>query len=79
MSAISGHGIRTASSHATARQRALRRTLERHGVLTRHGLFELSNAEHWTVPFDVTLERAIAAGLVYQLSHDLYAAGPPQR
>jgi hypothetical protein len=76
MSATSGYGLRSSSSYAIARQRALQRTLEHHGVLTRHGLFELAHAEHWSVPFDVALERAVAAGRVCRLDRDLYAAGP---
>jgi hypothetical protein len=76
MRAISAYGLGTSSSYAIARQRALRRTLEQHGVLTRRGLFELAHAEDWGVPFDVALERAIAAGRVCRLDHDLYAAGP---
>ncbi len=76
MSATSGYGLSSSSSYAIARQRALQRTLEHHGVLTRHGLFELAHADNWNVPFDAALERAVAAGRVSRLDHDLYAAGP---
>lgn len=76
MSATSGYGLKASSSYVVARQRALRTTLEHHGVLTRHGLFELARAGRWSVPFDVALERAIAAGRVRRLDDDLYAPGP---
>jgi hypothetical protein len=78
MSATSGYGLKSSSSYAIARQRALRRTLERHGVLTRHGLFVLAKAENWSVPFDLALERAVGAERVCRLDDDLYAAGPRQ-
>jgi hypothetical protein len=75
MSATSGHNLVTARSYTVARQRRLRAVLLGHRSLTRHALYELSHAEHWHVPFDVALRRAVRAGRVRRLTDDLYAAG----
>lgn len=76
MSATSGDNLIRSRSCADARQRRLRRTLQTHGVLTREGLYDLSHAENWRVPFGVALTRAIRAGRVRRLAADLYEAGP---
>jgi hypothetical protein len=76
VSATSGHHLATAGSYAVARQRRLRSVLLSNGILTRHALFELADAEHWHVPFDVALDRAVQSGRVRRLTDDLYAAGP---
>ena len=75
MSATSGHNLATARSHTVARQRRLRSVLIGHGILTRHALYELSEAEHWHVPFEVALERAVRSGRVRRLPDEFYAAG----
>ncbi len=75
MSATSGHNLATAGSYTVARQRRLRRVLLGHGILTRHALYELSDAEHWHVPFEIALERAVRSGRVRRLPDDFYAAG----
>lgn len=75
MSATSGHNLATARSYTVARQRRLRTVLLVHGILTRRALYELSHAEHWHVPFDVALRRAVRAGRVRRLTGDFYAAG----
>jgi bisphosphoglycerate-independent phosphoglycerate mutase (AlkP superfamily) len=63
-------------SYAIARQRRLQRVLETYGVLTTERLRELSGAESWHVPIELTLKRALAAERVRRLSADLYEAGP---
>lgn len=76
MTATSGHEPPASPSHGVARQRRLRRTLESYGVLTGERLRELSHAELWEVPFELTLKRAEHAGRVQRLAEDLYEAGP---
>jgi hypothetical protein len=78
MSATSGHNLPPAGPYTVARQRRLRTVLLSSGILTRHGLYELAGAEHWHVPFDVALERAVASGRVRRLPGELYAAGSEQ-
>ena len=79
MSATSGYNFVAAGSYTVARQRRLRRTLASYGVLTRAALRELADAEHWHVPFDVALRRAVESGRVRRLGRDLYEAGPETR
>jgi hypothetical protein len=76
MTTAIGHEPDPAPSYALARQRKLRRTLETHGVLTRESLYEAAGATRWHVPFDVALQRAVAAGRVRRLTDDLFEAGP---
>jgi hypothetical protein len=76
MSVAIGLTPEPAHSYVVARQRKLRSTLERYGVLTRESLLDAAHATNWHVPFGVVLRRAVAAGRVRALSDDLFEAGP---
>jgi hypothetical protein len=76
MTALPGHDRILVKPRSVARQRCLRRTLERDGILDRRWLYTMSGAEHWNVPFECALERAIASGRVRRLYGGFYAAGP---
>jgi hypothetical protein len=75
MSATSGTGLIVARTHAIARQRKLRRTLESYGVLTGNDLCALAHADAWSIPFETVLENAVRSGRVRRLSANLYEAG----
>ncbi len=76
MSVADGQHPDPAESYTVARQRALRRTLEAYGVLTREHLREAAHARCWSVPFETALQRAVRSGRVRQLSSDLFEPGP---